>query len=210
MRACCAARAGWSVRWRSAAPRLAFVKTPAWDRADASTHAAFAALCATLGTQCEEITLPGVTSAAWAWHQTIMEAEMAVQLEPEWTSGREQLSDSLRKQLARGRDIRAFDYLQAQAHTARLVAGFSELFSRFAALITPATASTAPALGSTGDPAFGTLWSLAGLPALSLPLLRGSDGLPLGVQLVGARGADARLLRSARWLERALAIRRAA
>ena len=49
---------------------------------------------------------------------------------------------------------------------------------------------------ATGDPAFCTLWTLTGLPALSLPLLTGEGGLPLGVQLVGAPGGDARLLRT--------------
>jgi Asp-tRNA(Asn)/Glu-tRNA(Gln) amidotransferase A subunit family amidase len=38
------------------------------------------------------------------------------------------------------------------------------------------------------------------MPAVSLPLLRGENGLPIGVQLVGRRGYDARLLRTARWL----------
>jgi Asp-tRNA(Asn)/Glu-tRNA(Gln) amidotransferase A subunit family amidase len=41
---------------------------------------------------------------------------------------------------------------------------------------------------------------LTGLPAVTLPLLKGEGGLPIGVQLVGARGDDARLLRSANWL----------
>jgi Asp-tRNA(Asn)/Glu-tRNA(Gln) amidotransferase A subunit family amidase len=45
-----------------------------------------------------------------------------------------------------------------------------------------------------------TLWTFLGMPALSLPLLQGDNGLPLGVQLVGRRGDDARLLRTARWL----------
>jgi Asp-tRNA(Asn)/Glu-tRNA(Gln) amidotransferase A subunit family amidase len=40
------------------------------------------------------------------------------------------------------------------------------------------------------------------MPAVSLPLLQGSNGLPLGVQLVGPREGDARLLRTARWLVR--------
>jgi Asp-tRNA(Asn)/Glu-tRNA(Gln) amidotransferase A subunit family amidase len=44
------------------------------------------------------------------------------------------------------------------------------------------------------------LWTLLGMPALSLPLLQGENGLPLGVQLVGRRNYDARLLRTARWL----------
>ena len=68
-------------------------------------------------------------------------------------------------------------------------------------IITPAAAGEAPkGLESTGDPSFCTLWTLCGMPALSLPLMRGGNGLPIGVQLVGARGTDARLLRTARWL----------
>jgi Asp-tRNA(Asn)/Glu-tRNA(Gln) amidotransferase A subunit family amidase len=38
------------------------------------------------------------------------------------------------------------------------------------------------------------------MPAVSLPLLTGADGLPIGVQLVGRFGDDARVLRTARWL----------
>ena len=45
-----------------------------------------------------------------------------------------------------------------------------------------------------------TLWTFLGMPCLSLPLLHGENGLPLGVQLVGRRGNDARLLRTAHWL----------
>ena len=59
-------------------------------------------------------------------------------------------------------------------------------------------------LDATGNPVFCTLWTYLGLPAVSLPLLQGGDGLPIGVQLVGARGDDARLLRTARWLVESL------
>jgi aspartyl-tRNA(Asn)/glutamyl-tRNA(Gln) amidotransferase subunit A len=41
---------------------------------------------------------------------------------------------------------------------------------------------------------------VCGTPAISLPLLQGSHGLPIGVQLVGRRGDDARLVRTAAWL----------
>jgi Asp-tRNA(Asn)/Glu-tRNA(Gln) amidotransferase A subunit family amidase len=79
--------------------------------------------------------------------------------------------------------------------------GFEEIYQRYDALLTPAAAGTAPkGLASTGDPAFCTLWTLCGMPALNLPLMRGGNGLPLGAQLVGERGQDARLLRTARWL----------
>ena len=51
---------------------------------------------------------------------------------------------------------------------------------------------------ATGDPAFCTFWTLTGLPALNLPILQGEGGLPIGVQLIGARGRDEKLLRTAR------------
>ncbi len=129
-----------------------------------------------------------------------MEAEMAANLELEWEKGRDRLSESLRKQLARGRDVRALDYQKALARIRALNQGFEELYARFDAVVTPAAPGTAPMLDTTGNPAFCTLWTLCGMPAISLPLMNGADGLPLGVQLVGSRDDDARLLRTARWL----------
>jgi Asp-tRNA(Asn)/Glu-tRNA(Gln) amidotransferase A subunit family amidase len=118
-------------------------------------------------------------------------------------TGRERLSDSLRSTIEQGREVRALDYLQALECRPQLDASFTELFEqRYDAILTPAATGTAPVgLASTGDPAFCALWTLVGLPALSVPVMRGANGLPLGVQLVGARHADARLLRTARWLE---------
>jgi Asp-tRNA(Asn)/Glu-tRNA(Gln) amidotransferase A subunit family amidase len=181
-------------------PRLAFIKTPLWERVDADTPEAFAELVGTLGEQCEEHALPESLHKAWDWHRTIMEAEMAANLDLEWEKGRDRLSESLRSQLARGREVRALDYQKALACIPILNQGFEELFSIYDAVLTPAATGTAPKLAATGDPAFCTLWTLCGMPALSLPLMNGADGLPLGVQLVGARGGDARLLRTARWL----------
>ena len=52
---------------------------------------------------------------------------------------------------------------------------------------------------------FCTLWTLTGLPALSLPLFAGEGGLPLAAQLVGPPGRDGRLLRTATALIETLA-----
>ncbi len=182
------------------APYFAFVKTPLWERAEAATHEAFSELADVLGDQCREHTLPESLSEAWDWQRTIMEAEMAANLDLEWEKGRDRLSTSLRDQLARGREVRALDYQQALARIPILNQGFDELFLSYDAVLTPAAPGTAPKLEATGDPAFCTLWTLCGMPAVSLPLMHGEDGLPMGVQLVGRRGDDARLLRTARWL----------
>jgi Asp-tRNA(Asn)/Glu-tRNA(Gln) amidotransferase A subunit family amidase len=182
-------------------PRLAFVKTPVWDRAEEETREAFAELTAELADAVEEVELPGSARAAWDWHRTLMDAEMAASFDLEWERGRDRLSARLRELLARGREVRALDYQQALARIPLLNSSFEELFLRFDAILTPAAPGTAPrGLDSTGDPAFCTLWTLCGMPAISLPLMRGANGLPLGVQLVGPREGDARLLRTARWL----------
>ena len=182
------------------APRLAFVKTPVWERVEDETREAFVELAGMLGDQCEEYELPESLRGAWDWHRDIMEAEMAANLDLEWEKGRDRLSESLRGQLARGREVRALDYQKALARIPVLNRGFDELFSSYDAVLTPAAPGVAPKLAATGDPAFCTLWTLCGMPALSLPLMTGSNGLPLGVQLVGRRDDDARLLRTGRWL----------
>jgi Asp-tRNA(Asn)/Glu-tRNA(Gln) amidotransferase A subunit family amidase len=183
-------------------PMFAFVKTPRWERTDEETKAAFSELTEHLGDRVEEVELFPSAAEAWEWHQTIMEAEMAANLEREWDKGRERLSKSLQAQLKRGREVRALDYQRAVSRIRPIHESFVELFEqRYDAILTPAAPGTAPkGLASTGDPSFCTLWTLCGMPAVSLPLMQGTNGLPLGVQLVGPRDGDARLLRTARWL----------
>jgi len=186
-------------------PRVAFVKTPRWDRAEPSTREAFAELAGALGDACEELEMPPSWAEAWEWQRCIMEAEMAFNLDAEWERGRDRLSPALRQQLERGRSIAALDHQRALARIPRLLEALEDWFARFDAIVTPATPGVAPPAETTGDPSFCTFWSLTGLPALSLPLMNGPGGLPLGVQLVGARSRDARLLRTARWLQGRLA-----
>jgi Asp-tRNA(Asn)/Glu-tRNA(Gln) amidotransferase A subunit family amidase len=79
---------------------------------------------------------------------------------------------------------------------------FNEQFKDFDAVLTAATIDVAPGIETTGDPVFCTLWSLLGVPEISLPILKGEKNLPLGVQLVGCKGDDAKLLHAADWLLR--------
>jgi Asp-tRNA(Asn)/Glu-tRNA(Gln) amidotransferase A subunit family amidase len=123
-------------------------------------------------------------------------------LHHEWKTGRDGLSPALRARIEKGRAVPGFQYLRALRRIPAMVAGFTELFEqRYDAILTPAAYGTAPAgLASTGDPAFCALWTLCGMPALSIPLMQGANALPLGAQLVGPPHGDARLLRTARWL----------
>jgi Asp-tRNA(Asn)/Glu-tRNA(Gln) amidotransferase A subunit family amidase len=183
-------------------PTLAFIKTPHWERTDADTKEAYAELVETLGERVEEVELFPSAREGWDWQRTIMEAEMAFNLEPLYKAGKDQLSERLRGIIERGREVKAVDHQRAVRNAAAAAASFDELFmERYDAILTPPALGTAPkGLGATGDPVFCVLWTLLGLPAVTLPLMRGANGLPLGVQLVGRRNFDARLLRTARWL----------
>jgi len=183
-------------------PMFAFIRTPHWERADADAKEAFGELVEALGDRVEEVELFPSARELWDWQKTIMEAEMAANLEPLWRTGRDRLSERLRALIDRGCETRALDYQRALRGAPRVAASFDELFmERYDAILTLPALGTAPkGLAATGDPVFCVPWTLLGMPALSAPLMRGANGLPLGVQLVGRRGFDARLLRTARWL----------
>jgi Asp-tRNA(Asn)/Glu-tRNA(Gln) amidotransferase A subunit family amidase len=188
-------------------PMLAFIKTPHWERTDGDTREAFGELVEALGDRVEEVELFPSALEAWDWQKTIMAAEMAANLEREWRAGKDRLSPQLRELIERGREVRAVDYQRAVRAIAPAVESLDELFmERYDAILTPTALGTAPrGLASTGDPVFCTPWTLLGMPALSVPLMQGANRLPLGAQLVGRRGFDARLMRTARWLVAKLA-----
>jgi Asp-tRNA(Asn)/Glu-tRNA(Gln) amidotransferase A subunit family amidase len=186
-------------------PKLAFLKTPVWDHADAAKKEAFDELLEALGDKAEPVELPEIFAEAWPAQKAIMEADMAHNLRREFEQGREKLSPVMQETIARGRGVTARDYLAAQDLARSLAAEIGEIMFAYDAILTPAAPGPAPAGTATGSPAFSTLWTLTGVPALTLPLLADESGMPMGVQLVSRRGDDARLLRTARWLVSVLA-----
>jgi Asp-tRNA(Asn)/Glu-tRNA(Gln) amidotransferase A subunit family amidase len=177
-------------------PRFAFVRTPVWQKANAETQAAFDRLVKTMGSRVTSVDLSEKIAKAWNTHRLIMATDMAHNLAPFLTRG--EPSDALSKIIAEGRAARAVDYLSALRQADHYRDAVTEILESYDAILTPAAAGVAPrGLHSTGDPVFCSLWTLTGLPALCLPLLTGGNGLPIGVQLVGPAGQDARLLRAA-------------
>jgi len=182
-------------------PRLAFVETPAWPEAEESVGAAFAELRELLGERIATVALPGAFADAIECHRAILEADLAVSFQQEYERGREKLSRRLVEMIESGQRRTAPEYIRACARRPILRGVLDDIFEEFDAIVTPATTGEAPVgLESTGSPIFCTIWTYCGVPAVSLPLLVGPAGMPIGVQLVGAYGDDARLLRTARWL----------
>jgi Asp-tRNA(Asn)/Glu-tRNA(Gln) amidotransferase A subunit family amidase len=181
-------------------PRFAFVRTPMWDKADAETRAAFETLAERLGEQAQPVNLPDDYAAAWDDHRVIMATDMAHNLNAVVERGGNASSKQLRDFLAEGSKASAVRYLAARDNARRYAAGIAEIFKEHDAIITPASTGVAPKGIATGNPVFCSLWTLTGLPALTLPLLKGESDMPLGVQLIGPADGDARLLRTANWL----------
>ncbi|MBS1269793.1 MAG: putative amidase AmiD [Gammaproteobacteria bacterium] len=188
-------------------PRITFgfARTAAWEQVEYDTRHGLESLVDALGEQAFDVVLPDMFDNVWYWHKLINEADIAAHYGPYFINDMTCISESLRGQIERGREVRAADYIHAMAKREALNSHLDRIFEKCDALITPAAAGEAPeGLEATGSPAFCTTWTLAGAPALSIPLLEGGSGLPIGVQLVGRRYDDARLLRAARWLERAV------
>ena len=118
-----------------------------------------------------------------------------------------EVSTTFRALIEEGRKVTATQYLAALRDAERYAEGMIGIFEQFAdAVITLSAKGVAPlGIEATGDPVFCSLWTLVGFPSLNLPLLANTDGLPIGVQLVGAPGRDERLLRTARTLVKQLA-----
>jgi Asp-tRNA(Asn)/Glu-tRNA(Gln) amidotransferase A subunit family amidase len=186
-------------------PLFAFVRQPVWDQAEDGTREAFAELVEALGERCDPVDLPDAFANGNAAQQTLMLTGFARNLRHYAERGGDLLSRRMRDAIEEGRTITAVDYLAARDWREVLNAGLEQVFDRYDAIITPAAAGEAPLGQATGDPAFCRMWTLCGTPAVSLPLMTGPAGMPLGVQLIGRRGSDGRLLRTARWLVERLA-----
>jgi Asp-tRNA(Asn)/Glu-tRNA(Gln) amidotransferase A subunit family amidase len=182
-------------------PRYAFVKGSYWDHADAATREAFGELRDFLGDAADDVELHEEFANAVDYLRTIMFADLAVALDSWFERGAEKISPVLTGMVEEGRTVTALAYNKAASRVAPMNLWLDSVFSHYDAIITPATPGEAPAgLEATGDPVFCSTWSLLGTPAVTLPLLQGENGLPIGVQLVAAKGDDARLLRTARAL----------
>lgn len=186
-------------------PKLMFANTPMWDRVDPRSQRAFQELKEELKDCMVEVELPAAVANSLIWLKAVMEAEMQLSLKRLVDSVGGNASLPTLAVIERGSKILAADYLLARERMQTAASGFEEYFDHFDAIVTPAALGPPPqGLLSTGDPVMSSIWTYAGLPCLSMPMLQTEDGLPIGVQLVGAMRNDARLLRTARWLAQRL------
>jgi Asp-tRNA(Asn)/Glu-tRNA(Gln) amidotransferase A subunit family amidase len=165
-----------------------------------------AKLLAASGAHVGEAEMPTRFAALRDAHAAILGYESARNLAHERREHRSRLSPRLRSELDAGARIAAtrYDSAQLSAHSCRLE--LPDLFAEHDVLLAPSAIGEAPAgLQSTGSPVMNLVWTLLHVPCVNVPFARGPTGLPIGLQVIGPRGDDARTLAAAEWIFERLA-----
>lgn len=189
-------------------PVVGVCRTPRWGDVEADARAAFDVLVGRLAAMpqvrlLDEVDIPDLAEIAAA-QAVLMEREVLVALQDEYTHHQKSLSHSLREYLDRASSLTDSQEAAARALIARRRAELGDRLGGADFVLTPAATGVAPPVDSTGDPWFCRPWTALHVPAISLPLLRGEAALPVGVQVVGARHRDDDLLAFAEWLMQSL------
>jgi len=183
-------------------PRIAFIKGPPWAFADDYMDALFEGYIAGLGEAVQEVELSGIFDDALDAQQTVMDANLWSNLGPFIDNHADELLPETVRRITSGKGLAAVDYIQARELTDSLCAALDGLFEHYDCIVTAGAPGEAPmGLESTGNAVFQKIWTLTGLPAVTLPLLKGPNGMPVGVQVIGRKGCDGDLFRAAKWVE---------
>src|SRR6266705_1589713 len=191
-----------------AAPRLAIVRFAKWSKAEPEQQQLFDAAVVKsrdAGATLEERELPELDRTNWSTINTILASEAALIFGDLVERYPDRTSNHLKDLVRTGKAHTAYDYLAAKALQEELRSAVSSQLSGFDAVLTlPAFGAAPEGLGYTGDAQYCAPWTLLGTPAVSLPAGFGKNGLPLGLQIVGAYRQDHRALRVAKWIESVL------
>lgn len=190
---------------QAAAPRIGLCRTFEWAQADEDTQQAWAQAEAALAGHSTHLTLPAPWSELVRVQKEVQAFETARSLSHERLRHPDQLSAPLQALINDGLAISGETHARNLQTTAGARQQAQALFDQHDVLLVPSSVGEAPrGLGSTGDPLFCRSWTLLGLPCVHLPFARGRNGLPVGLQLVGAYGDDHRLLAAAHWVHQRL------
>jgi Asp-tRNA(Asn)/Glu-tRNA(Gln) amidotransferase A subunit family amidase len=190
------------------APRIGVVMQDFAGEPEASGAAALriATLAAEqAGAAVRALKLPEISAEAWRIYSTVQNFEAHQAFAWEYRENYDAMPPLLRGRLDESKGITpaAYDAARRVANQARKA--LAKVFDDVDVLLTFSAPGAAPeGLASTGDPRFNRLWTLMGVPCVSVPAMVAEGGLPVGVQVIARFGDDAGALRVARFLEEAI------
>ncbi|SMG26494.1 amidase [Paraburkholderia susongensis] len=173
---------------------------------EAAAHAVFddaLALLSRAGVSIAPLDVPDEMHGLIDAQKAVQAYEAAQSFESEWNGKRDLLSAPFARLISDGIATARDTYEAARALAARSRIEFAALTRNADAVLTLAAPGEAPAgLDATGDPVLSRSWTLLGLPCVNVPGLRGPNGLPIGLQLIGKPLQERRLLAIAKLLNR--------
>jgi len=183
----------------AAAPRIGFCRTPIWNEADADTQALLERVAAKLNAK--EMPFAPEFKDILDDHGAITGWESRRNYADERLRNPGKVSAELMAIMKKSDGITLDRYIAAQRKSVAFKAHVDSLFDDFDVLICPSAPGEAPkGQEFTGDPRFNSIWTLAGTPCVTLPAGTGDMNMPLGIQLVGLRHDDDKLLSTAAWV----------
>ena len=186
-------------------PRLAYLKTPfdhfiSQEQALAIQHAI--SKLRSEGVIVDEVELPALFWDSLHSMTTLMFYEAAVVHQHHVKEFKHLLSEHIQNLVTQGQAITAIEYANAKNTQSQMRQSVVPYLSQYDALLTiPANGEAPLGLSSTGDPMFCSLWSFLGLPAITMPIAKSRNNLPLGLQLVGKMAQDQLLLQTAKTVQ---------
>ena len=182
-------------------PNFVWFDMPYFDRLEEDSRAGLMEVVDALGGQVEVIDAEKSFGGLVEAHTVIMQYQIAQTLGWVLDKHESELSDAIASVIRRGRKFSDAAFTEASEMRAETMAYFATFFRDYDAIMAPSAPGSAPLFAeSTGDPIFSTVWTLCGLPCVTMPILTSESGLPVGVQLIGNAEEDDRLLRSANWM----------
>ena len=189
-------------------PRNGICRTPEWKDAEPATVEAIDRAKKALekaGAAVDEVELPRGYDHAMAAFRTITTRENLRMLMDEINRGEDTLNPWIREGIAAARQVGPTDYEMANFGTGFYRQNYAKIFDSHDALLTPSANGEAPkGLEGATLGQFNSFWTWMYGPALNIPAFLGPSKMPVGVTLVGKQGEDAKLLQTARWVEKAL------
>lgn len=174
------------------------------EQADAEMTAAMDQVCEWLTAQSAQIDNTGIPHCFDELHHchgVIMAVDAGTLHQKNLTEQPDQFAEGIRGYLMKGLEISDEEYKRCCDHQSATRTEALQLFEKADILICPASVGPAPDCSTTGDPAFNAPWSYTGYPTINMPIGLSSDGLPLGIQLVGRPGEEKQLFEVAQWCE---------
>ena len=187
-----------------AAPKVGFCLTPQWEHAQPEVKELFARLGGEIsraGARLEDFSLPSPFEKMHDAQATIWDYEVARCLTGEHALHRDQIREPLLGQIGRGLAMPFEHYEAAMAIAREGRSRINDTIGEFDVLVVPSSQGEAPKGNATGLPYFNRNWSLLHTPAVHVPYGHGPNNLPIGFQVVGRIGDDARTLAAAHWLQ---------